>query len=732
MPGTWPPWVDPLLRDRLTATGVGCPWRHQQEAAELAWAGQHVVIGTGTGSGKSLAYQLPALTALRAGEERVLYLSPTKALAADQLRAVTDLELPGIRAAGYDGDVSREERAWVRAHANLIFTNPDMLHRSVLPGHARFRSYLRRLRFVVVDECHTYHGMFGAHVAQVLRRLRRICAHYGSSPTFVCTSATTANPSECAERLTGLPFAAIVDGAWGHGTLDFALYEPPASRTDPATRRSALTEAGDLLADLVAEGARAMAFVRSRAAAEITSAAARRALAELAPDLGERIGSYRAGYLAEERREIETGFRTGDILGLATTNALELGIDITGLDAVVVAGWPGTVASLWQQVGRAGRAGRAATAIFVARDDPLDTYLVHHPAAMFDRPVEATVVDPSNPFVLAPHLECAAAELPLTDADLALFPGSESVLTDLVAGGRLRRRQGGWFWARHDERPEADLRGRVGEAVALVERATGRLLGHVDRGAADRSVHDGAVYLHLGTTYVVDSLDLEAGIALLDEDEPPWTTVARQITDLRVVEVLEGAHLAGDSQAARLSFGDVAVTTQVVSYLRRRTGTGEVLSEHPLTLPSRRLLTRATILTVADAALAAAGLQPGRVPGAAHAAEHAAIGLLPLFVTCDRWDVGGVSTARHPDTGEMTIFVYDGHPGGAGFAQHGYRSARSWLTATRDAIADCRCETGCPACVQSPKCGNGNEPLDKSGAVLLLGAFLDHSAASGR
>ncbi|MGH3745070.1 MAG: DEAD/DEAH box helicase [Mycobacteriales bacterium] len=725
----WPAWADPLLVQRLVSAGVTAPWSHQAAAADHAFGGRHVIVATGTASGKSLAYQLPVLSTLLATpRSRALYLSPTKALAVDQLRSVSELALAGVRAATYDGDTPREEREWVRAHGTYVLSNPDMLHRSMLPRHQQWQAFFRGLRYVVVDECHAYRGVFGAGVAAVLRRLRRVCARYGSSPTFVLASATVADPAEAARRLTGLDVTAVVHDGSPRGPLDFALYEPPfsavAGENGAPVRRSALAETGDLVADLVSSGVRTLAFVRSRRGAEAVAAAARRKLE--AVGLAGRVAAYRAGYLPEERRALESALQDGTLLGVATTNALELGVDITGLDAVIVAGWPGTVASLRQQAGRAGRAGGEALAVFVARDDPLDTYLVHHPEAVFGRPVEASVFDPENPYVLGPQLACAAAELPLTDDDLALFGSStEAVLGELVRDGRLRRRAGGWYWPRAGERPQADLRGGGEEQVALVEDGTGRLLGTVDGYAAHRSVHDGAVYVHQGTSYVALHLDLDRSVATLVGATPDWSTTAREVTDITLVDTLR----AGTAPDATLGFGTVQVTSQVVSYLRTRLVTGEVLDETPLALPPRRLTTRAVFVTMSDALLAGAGLAPADVPGAAHAAEHAAIGLLPLFATCDRWDLGGVSTALHADTGRATVFVYDGHPGGAGFAERGYDRAADWLAATRDAVAACACAEGCPSCVQSPKCGNGNEPLDKAGGVRLLDAVL---AAIGR
>jgi DEAD/DEAH box helicase domain-containing protein len=722
----WPLWVPELLVDRLGLVGVPLPWEHQAAAAELAHSGTSVVLATGTASGKSLGYLMPVLSALLEDDTATaLYLAPTKALATDQLRAIRALTLTQVRAATYDGDTPYEERDWVRRFGTLVLTNPDMLHRSLLPRHSDFGRLLRGLRYVVVDECHSYRGVFGSHVAQVLRRLRRVCARYGAHPVFVLASATVSSPEVSASRLVGLPVTAVTDDAAPRGSTEFALWEPPlmaayAGEHGAPVRRTATAETADLLADLVVEGARTIAFVRSRRGAEAVALGARRAVTEAVPALGVRVAAYRAGYLPEERRELEQRLQSGELLGVATTNALELGVDVAGLDAVLLSGWPGTVASVWQQAGRAGRAGQGALAVLVARDDPLDTYLVHHPEALFGRPVEATVLDPSNPYVLGPHLCCAAAELPLTEDDLLLFGDTAAeVVEDLVQRGLLRVRPRGWFWTSRD-RPEADLRGAGGPPVRLVETDTGRLLGTVDQTSAHSQAHTGAVYLHQGETYVVEALDLEEAVALVRLDDPDYSTFARELTEITIAETLQSQAFAG----VTVSFGSVDVTHQVVAFLKKRLGTGEVLGEQPLDLPARQLRTRAVWYTVDAELLESVGLNWAAVPGAAHAAEHAAIGLLPLFATCDRWDIGGVSTALHADTGLATVFVYDGHPGGAGFAERGFARAADWLTATRDAIASCECAAGCPSCVQSPKCGNGNEPLDKAGAVRLLDLVL--------
>jgi len=811
--------------------GVPGLWQHQFEAAEHVHRGRNVIIATGTASGKSLAYLVPAVTEIFSGGT-VLYLTPTKALAADQLRTVRGLRLAQVRAATFDGDTPTEERQWVRQHANYVLTNPDMLHRSVLPRHASWSSFWRRLRLVVVDECHGYRGVFGSHVAQILRRLRRVSAKYGSQPVFLLASATASEPALAGMRLTGLEMAEVTTDASPRGSTTFALWEPPLTdlrgEGGAPVRRTATAEAADLLSDLVIEDVRTLAFVRSRRAAETVALAARRNLEEIetgeglalpfgadlvgsappygqdpagptvrragefeepalargeeleepalpygpglggpglgGPGLGgpaiagdggphgetltsresesedgarlldgppagrlaDRVAAYRAGYLADDRRVLEKALRSGALVGLATTNALELGVDVSGLDAVLIAGWPGTRASLWQQAGRAGRAGQDALAVLIARDDPLDTYLVHHPEALFGRPVEAIVLDPDNPYVLAPHLCAAASEIPITDDDLEIFgPAARDVLDDLVARGLLRRRTTGWFWTSRNRAADlADIRGSGGSPIQVVESGTGRLLGTVDESSAHTTVHTGAVYLHQGETFVVEELELDAGVALVSTAEPDYSTFARDVTDIRVMESLR-------SQAfgpGELHFGSVEVTHQVVSYLKRRHQTGEMLGEEPLDLPARTLCTRAVWWTLPSAALIPLTADPDGKPvdlgGAAHAAEHASIGLLPLFATCDRWDIGGVSTELHPDTGLLTVFVYDGHEGGAGFAERGYAKAAEWLSATREAISSCECERGCPSCIQSPKCGNGNEPLDKAGALRLLGVLL--------
>ncbi|MGO4383100.1 DEAD/DEAH box helicase [Specibacter sp. RAF43] len=739
----WPAWAHPDLLAAYALLGVDAPWRHQIAGADAAHAGGHVVIATGTASGKSLAYQLPAVDAVHRAELRILanpgrleddgavalYLSPTKALAADQLAALASLHLPTLRAATYDGDTEPGDRRWVRDHANFVLCNPDMLHFGILPNHTWWARFFRRLKYVIIDEAHSYRGVFGSHVANLMRRLRRICAHYGANPVFIGASATSSDPGASFSRLIGAPAVTVQEDESPHGATTVAFWEPELTdakgENGARSRRTAIAETADLMANLVSAHVRTIAFIKSRRGAETIAATTKRLLAEVDPSLPGRIAAYRSGYLPEERRALERALRSGELLGVSSTSALELGIDISGLDAVLVAGWPGTRASLFQQIGRAGRAGQDAVAAFIASDDPLDTYLVHHPEAIFDVPVEATVFDPANPYVLGPHLCAAAAEMPLTAADLEIFPHSAAKLLDrLVADGYLRKRPAGWFWT-HPQSAAAmvNLRADGGGPINIIEADTGALLGTMDSPQSHYQAHQGAVYVHQGESYVVAELNEQDHCALVRRGNPDYYTTARDVTQIAVLESLQH-ELWGPVE---VHFGEVQVTTQVVSFQRKAFISNEVLGEEPLELGARDLFTKAVWFTMDNATLLQGGLVEPQFPGALHAAEHAAIGLLPLVASSDRWDVGGVSTAIHADTGQPTIFVYDGHPGGAGFAERGYAMARVWLTATRDAIRACECESGCPSCVQSPKCGNKNNPLDKAGAVSLINVLLKNA-----
>ena len=739
----WPSWVLPALRDKLESDGISKLYSHQRAVADAAWAGNDVVVATGTSSGKSLGYQLPVLTHLaRTPTACALYLTPTKALGSDQLHAITRLtngidRLADISPAPYDGDTPVEARAGIRESSRFFFSNPDMLHMSLLAAHQRWARVLRHLDYIVIDECHSYRGVFGAHVSLVLRRLLRLCAHYGSSPTIIYASATMTEPARHAERLTGRAetVEVIEDGA-PTGTRTIALWEPAfleqaAGDNGAPVRRAATTEAANIMAALVAEGARTLAFVRSRRSAENVALRAAEELGSLGrPDFARRIASYRAGYLAEERRRLEQALDDGSLLGVATTSALELGIDVGGLDAVVTAGFPGTIASFWQQAGRAGRRGQGSLVVFVARDEPLDNYLIHHPESLLGKAVEASVFNPANPFILYGHTYCAALEKPIHEAEVEQLTSVE-VLKALEKDGLLRRRHNAWYPAPYptgELTPETahshvNLRGGSGQEVMIIDGTDGRLLGTVDAVRAPGQVHPGAVYLHQGESFVVDELDWHDYVAITHPESPEYTTQARSTTEIRVLSAAQGEELINYSPGLWVANVEVEVIDQVTGYTVRLAD-GTVGDDVPLTMPEQRLVTRAVAYTIDPQALSSMGISAADVPGTLHAAEHAAIGLLPLLATCDRWDIGGISTALHADTQLPTVFVYDGHPGGAGFADEGFRRFPEWIEATFEAVRSCPCEAGCPSCVQSPKCGNGNNPLSKAGAIRLLGALV--------
>lgn len=733
----WPAWLAPEVREKFQSLGISDPWLHQVQAAELIHGGTHTIVATGTASGKSLAYLMPALDALyrsrkaafndAGAQASVLYICPTKALAADQLNAVASLQVPGVRAASYDGDTDQASRAWIRQHANFIFTNPDMLHRGILPNHPGWARFFKRLRYVVIDEAHSYRGVFGSHVANLLRRLRRICAHYGASPVFVGASATSAAPEQSFSRLIGAAAQAVTHDFSASGELVIGLWEPPLTErlgeNGAPLRRTAIAESASVLTDLMAEHTRTIVFIKSRRGAETIATLTRRQLEQFAPELSVRLAAYRSGYLPAERRQIETALRNGELLAVTSTSALELGIDIAGLDAVVVAGWPGTRASFFQQIGRAGRAGQGSLAVFVASEDPLDTYLVHHPEAIFDIGVEATVFDPQNKYVLSGHLCAAAQEIPLHPDELEMFgPTCEALLDSLVSRGYLRRRPAGWFWT-HTQHAAAmfSIRADGGGPVNIIDSETGAILGTMDSPQTHYQAHPGAIYVHQGSSYFVEELDEQNHTVIVTRVNPDYYTTARDITTVAVQQTERHA----EHRNLSISFGEVIVTTQVVSFQRKSIASNEVLSEEPLELEARELHTKSIWFTITEQRLINAGITPEFFPGALHAAEHAMIGLLPLVATSDRWDIGGVSTAIHVDTGQPTIFVYDAQPGGAGFAERGFEQFVHWVRATRDAIDSCECSSGCPSCVQSPKCGNRNNPLNKPGAVKLLTAVLD-------
>lgn len=705
------------LRERLHTVGIDAFWKHQADGIAEIRRGANVIVATGTASGKSLVYQVAiaeAVLADRASTHLVIF--PTKALAHDQLGRLQQLKVPGLVAGVYDGDTPTEERAWLRQRANVLLTNPDMLHAGILSTHERWAGFLRNLSVVVIDEAHVYRGVFGAHVSLVIRRLRRLAAMRGAAPRFICASATIGNPAEHAGNLIGAPVVAVTEDASARGARVIAAWEPPADPDQPEARRSALAETSTLLARIVERGVTALAFVRSRRAAEVVANAAGDAVG--APD---RVAAYRAGYLPEERREIERRLLTGELAGVAATTALELGIDVGGLDAVLVAGFPGSRAAFRQQLGRAGRSGEESLGVFVIDDDPLNRYLATHPEALLDEPAEDCIADPANPVVLAEHLACAAYEAPLQREDIAWFTrGYIDAARLAITDGELVSRKGILTYAgRGIPHRERGLRGS-GARIQIVDASSGRLLGDASVDQAMRALHTGAMYLHQRDSYEVRALDLDEGVALVEASTAPWYTQARSIGDIDVIEVVAHEPLG----LGRRSFGRVRVTEQVVSYARRRLGSGELLDEHALDLPPQILTTQATWFTTPDALLGAARIGPVEITGALHAAEHTAIAMLPLLVACDHRDVGGLSTALHQATGTATFFIYDGVEGGAGYARVSFDRSAEHLSVTLERLRGCRCAQGCPACVQSPQCGSGNEPLDKQAAIRLLEELL--------
>ncbi|HEV8564750.1 MAG TPA: DEAD/DEAH box helicase [Actinomycetota bacterium] len=715
-----------LLVERLGLLGVTGLYPHQARGLSALRGGSNVVMATGTASGKTLVYNLAfAADAMDRPKATALYLFPTKALARDQLRQVRELRLPQIKAAVYDGDTPRDERPLIRRNANLVMTNPDMLHLALLAEHGRWADFFLRLELVVVDEAHVCRGVFGSHVAIVLRRLRRLVAHYGGSPRFALASATIGNPGELAAKLTGLPFEEITDDASPSGGKLFALWNPPVLDEESGDRRSALSEASWLLGRLADDDVRTIGFTRSRRAAELLAEFARRIVGDASKR--SRIKSYRAGYLPEDRRALERELADGSLLAVAATSALELGVDIGSLDAALLVGYPGTRASMWQQAGRAGRREAGSLVVLVAQDDPLDQYLVNHPEDLFDKPAEAAVIDPTNPYVLEPHLACAAREHPLSHDEVTAFfgpEGADAAERMLERGELVRRRD--FLHHKGSESPHrrVDIRAGGGNIYSIVIAGTGELLGTADEGRAFGTLHPGAVYLHQGEQYLVHELDLVSRVAAVEQADPDFYTQARDVTDIEVVNEVAEASALG---ATGVHLGTVRVTEQVVGYVKKLVATNEIVDEIPLPLPPQHLETRSVWWTIPAAVIARAAVSARELPGAVHAAEHAAIGLLPLIATCDRWDVGGVSTPMHPDTGLCTIFIYDGYPGGAGISERGFHQAARLLQATLETIGACRCSRGCPSCVQSPKCGNGNEPLDKQAAAALLAAILGRS-----
>ena len=722
--------LHPDLEATLQAAGVGSLYSHQAEAVDAARRGENVIVSTPAASGKSLCYHLPVLDALLDDKSaRAIYLFPTKALTQDQARSLGELvpESSAVRADIFDGDTPTSERAAIRRGSRIVLTNPDMLHLGILPNHRAWHQVLRGLKFVVIDEAHMYRGVFGSHVANVIRRLRRLCLRVGSSPQFILCTATIGNPSEHAERLVGLPFKVVDDDGAPFGGKDFAFWNPPMIDEAEGSRRSTNSESAQIMTALMRRKVRTMAFVRSRRTAELLYMYVRDRLKESNPELAGRLSPYRASYLPQGRRRIEQDLFSGRLLGLTTTNAMELGIDVGDLDATIISGYPGTIASTWQQAGRSGRSGDRALSVMVALDNPLDQYLMRHPETFFGRTHESARISPANPYVLKPHLLCAAYEAPLVDHDAGLFGiDLAAEAGDLVADGLLDPRDSRgstrWFIAPDLDYPaqQVNIRSSSGSFYTLVDRDSGVILETVEESTAFLQLHPGGVYLHQGEPYLITDLDLESHTADAVKADVPYYTESRDRTDTRIISTLSSKR-AGETD---VYFGEVAVTTRVIGFRRRSHMTGEVLGEEYVELPPQTYNTTSLWFDVPGDTLDYILDEKMDLAGGLHAAEHAAIGVLPLFAMCDRNDIGGISTPLHPDTGRPQVFIHDGHPGGVGISEHGYEVIEDLWRATLEVISTCTCTSGCPSCVHSPKCGNNNQPLDKDVAVLLLEAML--------
>ncbi len=715
----------PELQACLKSLGISALYSHQTEALNAILAGKNVIIATPSASGKTLCYHLATLNALLHDKHsRALYIFPTKALAQDQLRSVKQIlsetkELsqrlsPGA-VATFDGDTPQNERANIRKRANIVLTNPDMLHLGILPNHQSWSKFFRNLKYIVIDETHIYRGVFGSHVANVLRRLRRLCSTYGSNPQFICCSATIANPQEHAQNIVGVPFHSVVKDGSPHGRKYFTFWNPPVIDKAKTTRRSSNSEAALLFGELVQNEIRSLAFASTRKLTELIYIYTQD---QLPPSLKNKISPYRAGYLPEDRRRIERQFFDGELLGLVATTALELGINIGDLDATVLTGYPGSIASAWQQAGRSGRSTHSSLSFLIAQENPLDQYLMRNPDFFFGKNFDNAIINPNNPYILKPHLLCAAWEKSLEEEDAEFFGETSALLAELEQEGRLRKREERYYPSPSITYPAQDINIRTasGQSYAVIDDQDGCLLETVEASVAFFQVHPGAIYLHQGESYLVKELDLVRHIAWAEPKPVDYYTQTMEIDDIRVMKMLEKKAC----HKVNVYFGDVDVTNIVVGFKRKRQFTEEVISEEPLDLPPQNFPTKALWFDLPQKAIdriVDAGLD---FHGGLHACEHAAIGILPLFALCDRNDIGGVSTSFHPDTAKAQIFIYDAHPGGIGIVEKGFEMITELWQATLKAVQECPCAEGCPSCVQSPKCGNNNQPLDKEAAIVLL------------
>src|ERR671911_581462 len=717
------PDLHPELAGALRKMGASRLYSHQLEAYERILVGENVVVATATASGKSLCYKIPAFqNALGRAKSRAVFLYPTKALAQDQLGKIKAFDLRGVHPATYDGDTPHALRADIRRRANILLTNPDMLNIGILPKHEAWADFLRNLKIIAVDEAHVLRGVFGSHVAAVLRRLRRVARLHGGDPRFVLTSATIANPQELAESLTGLPFVLVDNDGASTGERRVIFRNPPLLDKEKGERRSLLTEGALVFANLVSQGVRTIAFAKTRKGAELIY---RYAADRVGVDLARRISPYRAGYTAKERREIEGRLFRGELLGVVSTSALELGVDVGSLDAVVCCGYPGSVASIWQQWGRAGRGNDPALAVYIAGRDALDQFLFENPKRVLGRRVEAARVTLENPYILGPHLLAAAHEAPLDAGDEEYFgPAYREVLQGLAGSGVLAASGDRLVYVGGDNPArKISLRSASSETVLIADEE-GELIGTAEASRAPSELHPGATYLHRGMAYEVEELDLGASRAVARRVPNRYYTRPRVETDVEILESLEERELAN---GAALHWGRVRTTDSVTFYKKVRVADDREVGVFPLDLPDVTLDTQALWVTLPPLPR---GARPSfeSFGGALHAGEHGMIGLLPLFAMCDRADIGGLSHPVHRQSRLPTVFVYDGYPGGVGISKRGYDAFESLARDTLGVIVRCPCEKGCPACIQSPKCGNWNEPLSKDGAVSLLRYLLGQTA----
>jgi DEAD/DEAH box helicase domain-containing protein len=708
--------LNPQLKAALQRTGITALYAHQSAALHSAFE-RSTIVTTGTASGKSLCFQLPTLEVLAQDRlARALYLYPTKALAQDQARALNAFGLPKlVKPAIYDGDTPRQQRAAIRKSSNIVLTNPDMLHVGILPHHSAWADMLANLAFVVVDEAHVYRGVFGSHVANVLRRLRRVAAIHGTAPRLLLASATIANPVALAEGLTGLTdFALIDDDSAPRPSRQVAMWNPPLLDEELGVRGSVLYEAAEVFTDLITSGARTICFMKSRKGVELIL---RHARDRLDPELRELISPYRAGYTPAQRQDIQRRLSAGELIGVVTTDALELGIDIGELDAAICVTFPGTVASLKQMWGRAGRRGRGL-AVYIAGEDALDQFFCRHPDEFIDRAVEAAIIDPESPEIYGEHLLCAAHEAPLSLPDGEfLGPIWRERAETLAQAGFLRERATGFVPIRADDYPAARVALRSGSADSfiLIDAASGEVFGTIEAGRAYSTIHEGAIYMHLGRSYLVRMLDLAGRRALLEPFDGNYFTQTKRES----MTYIERMQAQRSTLGVTLFFGEVVYSETVLGYQRKGLQDHEVIDFHSLDLPTVEFPTRALWYEL-DELIGSEPFPADQLLGALHALEHGQIAVLPLIAMCDRWDIGGLSTNAHPQTGVPTIFIYDGHPGGVGLTRRGYDQFERLVADARALIGECPCRSGCPSCVQSPKCGNLNEPLSKRGALELL------------